>query len=183
MANFMNRSFSRREKILLLVLTLIGLVGLYFYLVHYPVTTQLAQIEEQRTAVADDTVIAQARQQVYLSMKAELEEIFSMPEDEITVMPKYDNIKALMREFNVIFDGADPELSFDPVTVEDGVAVRVMRFTFTSDYKRAKDILEQLTGTGYRCLLDSLSITPEEGNLETDVLQVSGTITFYEQAD
>ncbi len=178
-----NRNLSRREKVLLLVLVLIGLIGLYFYLVHYPIVNRMSEIENERGEVADQQIVADARSAVYKSMKDELDVIFAMPEDKITVMPNYDNIQVLMQQFNTIFANVSPELSFDTVTVSDGVAVRTMRFSFAaSGYEEAKEVITNLTGTGFRCLLSGLTLSPSDGDVETNELHVSGVITFYENA-
>ena len=195
MRNALTRTFTRREVVLMLVLVLIVLVGAYFYAVHYPVTTRLAEIETEREDLELNTTVAETRAAIYRSMKSELEEIFAMPEDEITVMPEYDNIQALMNYFNVIFAGTDPTLNYDEVRMNGNIAARTIRFHFTApNYAHAKTILGQLTATGYRCLLESVSMSPVEERLtdkdgvelgirneiENSRIQVSGTITFYE---
>ncbi len=189
MNSFINRSFSRREKLLMLFLVLILLAGLYFYLVHYPITSRLEEIDEETDEVLFQTDIANTRLGLYNDMKSELDEIFAMPEDQITVMPEYDNIQTLMNMFNVIFAGTQQNLSFDEVKINDNnVAERTVRFSFNADsYDHARQILSALTGTGYRCLMNSLSFSPvasqgqEKSNVENSGLRVSGDITFYEK--
>lgn len=189
MNSFINRSFSRREKLLLLLLVLILIVGLYFYLVHYPVTSRLEEIDLETDDVLLQTDVANVRLGLYNDMKSELDEIFKMPEDELTVMPEYDNIQTLMNMFNVIFAGTQQSLSFDEVRINDNnVAERTVRFSFTAaGYDDARRVLSALTGTGYRCLMNSLSFSPTnyvgEGtaNVENAPLRVSGDITFYEK--
>ena len=181
----LTRRFTRREIVLMLVLVLIFLIGMYFYLVHYPITQRLEEIETERDEIAFNTEIAEMRLGVYQSMKAELDEIFAMPEDEITVMPEYDNIETLINYFHFVLNGTDPVLNYDAVTVNGKIAMRTIRFSFTAaGYDQAKLILGQLAGTGYRCLMQSVSIVPDEngGEVETGALKVSGTITFYELA-
>lgn len=186
MNNLLNRRFSRREIALILLLVVILLVGMYFYFVHYPITQRHAEIEEEREEIALSTEVAEARYAVYQSMKSELAEIFAMPEDKLTVMPEYDNIQTLMNYFHVIFvDGTNEALNYDSVSVNGNIAKRTVRFSFTAvSYEQAKEILGQLAGTGYRCLLENVSLVPAEsgGEVETGALRVSGTITFYELA-
>ena len=181
----LNRSFTRREQVLILVLVLAALVGLYFYAVHYPIVNRLEEIETEQEEIALRTEVAEKRASQYRAMKAELEEIFAMPEDQITVMPEYDNFQTLMNYFNVIFLGTDPVLNFDAVRTSGKIATRTVRFSFTAEgYAQAKHILDQLTDTGFRCLLDSVSLVPSEsdGEVELSPLRVSGTVTFYELA-
>lgn len=183
MSDFMNRSFSRREKLLLLLLVIILLVGLYFYLVHYPITQRLDEIELETDDVLFQQDVANTRLQMYNEMKDELDIVDAMPEDQVTMMPEYDNIQTLMNMFNVIFAGTQQSLSFDNVRINDNnVAERTVRFSFTArDYDHARQVLANLTGTGYRCLLDSLSFGASGGSVETGELRVTGNITFYEK--
>lgn len=180
----LTKKFTRREKVLLTLLAAVMLLGLYFILVQYPISTRMDALEAQRQSLELDLELAQERLQKYEAMRSELDEIFSLPEDEITVMPAYDNIEQLMIRFDAIFAGMEPQLSFERVSTDGGVAVRPVRFTFTaSDYQAARDILTRLTGTGWRCLMDGVSIVPSGDGARTvagGAVTVSGTITFYE---
>ena len=181
MNNVLNRRFTSRERWLMLVLALILVCGLYFLVVHYPITQRMEEIEIEMEEIASDTDIANVRYTIYQSMKNELDEIFAMPEDELTVMPEYDNLQTLMVYFNTIFAGTDPSFNFDQVRINGNVATRTIRFSFTaSDYYKAKDILHKLTDTGYRCLLDNVSFGTTVDEVEVGELKISGTITFYE---
>lgn len=181
MANFMTRRFTLREKILLGVFLVILLVGLYFFLVHYPVQNRLEEIEQEREEVQMRTDVAEVRKRLYDEMQAELDEIFSLPEDELTYMPKYDNLQELMIRFNTIFAGAEPRLNFGAISRNDGIVARPISFSFEAEnYQSAKQILTDLTGTGYRCLMSNLTLSPREGDIQSSALIVSGTITFYE---
>ena len=74
-------------------------------------------------------------------------------------------------------------LSQDTPSVNGNIVTRNIRFSFTAEsYDQAKLILGQLTGTGYRCLMHSVSVSPAENGeeIEEGPLKVSGTITFYE---
>ena len=58
---------------------------------------------------------------------------------------------------------------------------RTVRFSFSAEsYDHARQVLTELTGTGYRCLLESVSLGPDNGDVFTGKLSVSGSITFYE---
>lgn len=183
MSDFLNRSFSRREKLLMLLLVIVVLVGLYFYLVHYPITQRLDEIEQETDDVLLQQDVANTRLEMYNEMKEELAIVDAMPKDEVTILPEYDNIQTLMNMFNVIFAGTQQTLTFDNVRINNNnVAERTMRFSFTArDYDHARQVLANLTGTGYRCLLDSLSFAATDGNVETGTLRVTGNITFYEK--
>lgn len=195
------RSFTKREKFLLLVLVLIMLVGLYVLAVHNPVKANLARLEEEKADAELTLQVAEIKLGQYNKMKAELEEIFAQPQDQITVMPPYDNTKALMVQFNHIFGELEYDLSFSEVEFHENVATRAVQFTFDApSYEEARLIVEKLTHTGNRSLMNTLSIAPAEKdgeggniNLRSDLVAkqrniregaqtVSGTITFYELA-
>ncbi len=200
------RSFNRREKIMLLVLVLVALVGLYVLAVHNPIKKELADLETEREEMELQRDVAQAIALRYNSMKSELEEIFAMPQDQITVMPLYDNAEALMVQLNHILGDLEYNLTFSEVTFQEKVATRAVQFTFTApSYEAARDIIQRLTHTGNRSLMNALTITPAEntsrgdgnsniylrsndrettasGGILAGPLQVSGTITFYESA-
>ena len=198
------RSFTKREKFLLLVMVLVMLVGLYVLAVHNPVKANLARLEVEKEDAELQLTVAQVRLGQYRNMKAELEEIFAMPADQLTVMPPYDNSKALMVQFNHIFGELEYDLNFSDVVFNDNVATRAVHFTFDApSYEEARAIIERLTHTGNRSLMNTLTIAPTEtqssrdGNINlrsnrTQQIQnqsilngpqtVSGTITFYELA-
>lgn len=175
------RSFTKREKIILLVLVIFLVIGFYFLMIHYPVTTRLEEIEAEKMNVEDQTTLAIAKGQVYVRMKNELNDIMALPLDKITVMPYYDNFQALTFYFNSIFEGVQPDLRFSEPRISGKIATRSLSFSFsTDDYATAKERLRQFTGTGYRCLLQNVTFTPEDGDMENNGLRVSGTIIFYE---
>ncbi len=203
------RSFTRREKVLLVLLAVVVLIGLYVLLVHNPVKQQLADLAQEKADLELSVQVVKARQEQYNKMKAELDEIFAMPKDEITVMPPYDNIEALTVQLNGIFLGLEPNLQFQEPTrenEEERVITRPIQFTFEApSYQVARDIVEKLTHTGNRALMDSLSIAPagvqerderliahladpqyvgvgEGVGIQYGPLKVSGTINFYELA-
>lgn len=173
--------FTKREKVIIVILAIALVVGFYFMVIHYPVKTRLEEIELEKQQVDDETTVALAVAAQYKNMKTELEEIFALPEDEITVMPEYDNKQTLIHYFNSVFADTAPDLRFSGVKTKGSIASRTIGFNFTSpDYASAKDILRKLTGTGFRCLMQSVSLSPAEGSVEDDELRISGNIIFYE---
>ncbi len=190
------RSFSRREKVMLVILVLVLVVGLYVLLVQRPVEAKVDELALEKEDLELRQQVAEIRLGQYNKMKNELDEIFAMPKDQLTVMPPYDNIETLMVQFNSIFLGLEPKLSFPEVRFEEGVATRPIQFEFAApSYDQARAILTRLTRTGYRSLLDGLSITPagadsvtRDGFLQINrsiregSVLVKGTIYFYELA-
>lgn len=180
------RTFSRREKLLMLLLAAIMLLGVYLLGVHYPVRDSLAQLETERANLDLELQIAMAQYSSYTAMQEELEELLSRPSDQVTVVPDYDNLQPLMNRLNQILSLAESyDLSFDPVTVEDSIVRRTIRMSFTcGSYQSARSIVEQLYRTGWRCLVSDLSLsTPQgAGNLADSTVVAAATVTYFEQS-
>ena len=180
------RAFSKREKVLMLVLAAVLLAGFYILAVHNPVNAALDQAAQDQASLELDLQIAQIQYGKYQSMKAELDEILSRPADQITVMPDYDNLQPLMNRLNQIFTlAASYDMSFDPVEIEGETARRTIRTTFTcGDYADARSILEQLCHTGWRCLISDLALTTPQnsGDLARSPVVTTVTITYFERA-
>ena len=181
MSGILNRALTNREKGMLLALVIILIVGLYFYCVHFPVVNGMEEVERDTAAVETQLTAARAKAAEYADMQAELEEIFSKPTDQISILPPYSNIETLMRRLDVIFAGTNPDFSFGQASISDNIASRNISFSCTAnDYAAARRILRDVTTTGYRSLLNSFTFSPVEGELYTGPINVSGVITFYE---
>lgn len=175
------RSFTKREKIVLFVVAIALVIGFYFLTISYPVKNRLEEIELEKIDVEDQTTIATAVLANYNKMKNELEEIKSLPEESLTYMPEYDNKQTLIYYFNSVFAETAPDLRFDAAKIEGNIASRTISFNFTADnFESAKEILRLLTGTGFRCSMQNLTVSPTNGDLASDELRVSGSIIFYE---
>lgn len=181
MANFMTRRFTLREKILLLIFILILLVGLYFFFVFYPVHNSLTEIDTEKQALEDRIMIQEARKGIYDDMKEELEEIFALPEDQITYMPDSDNRQDLMIKFHAIFEGIEETINYGSANLSNGIYSRTFSFSFNiSSFEEAKRVVTELTRTGYRCLLNNISVSPSNSSdIEEGSLHISTSITFY----
>lgn len=195
MNNAMNRKFTLRESVLLGVLVVVLFVGLYFMLVFYPIRARIAEIDAEREEIALQDSVADIRLQVYNQMQAAIAEINKVPEAERTHMNKSTDSETqqIVAMLETIFAGTKPTITYQPLTQSDeGIVQRVINFSFLVEtgpeahpetaYERGKAILDALTNTGRRSLLSNLSVSPTNGNVATDDLRVTGTITFYELA-
>lgn len=174
-------SFSKREKALLLVLAVFLVAGVYMWAVHFPVTARLKELDAKKAEAEREIENASAMAEEYGRMTAELEEIFSMPEGKVTVMPYFDNSAELLFRYQTIFEDLHPDLRPGTVSFDGNIASRGLGFTVTvPDFETASDFLERLTGTGFRCLLKSISLTSGSGDLENGSVTLTGNIIFYE---
>lgn len=200
----LKRRFTLREIILMIVLVVVLFFGLYFWLVYYPVRDKLAELETQISDLEYDLdplnpLGDKAKEARYDKMKRELDEVMSRPEEERTEMAEYNNNAQqakLLGTFNEIFTDIRPEITWPsiPLRKDGSVYIRPIRFSFKisdvdsehfdSDYYKVKDVLYQLTHTGWRCQMKELTISPDGGqsggNVAESALTVSCTIEYYE---
>lgn len=175
---------STREIVMLLLLVAI-LVGVIYYMAFYtPLQKELADLSSQSAALDGQIQSATTKLQSMAAMQAELDEILSRPEDEITEIAPYDNKEVVLNELNGILYGTDYSLTFtDPQIQDDGTVRRVVSMSFTcSSYKTAKSIITALAQNQWRCLVGNLSVSSSD-NIMTDEVSISATITFFESTN
>lgn len=175
----MNRKLTAREWILLGLLAVIVLVSGYVMLFRMPMTarrdTALSETELCRVEIE----AAQLRLEEKRRMERELEALFADGAEPVPIAD-YDNLQPVMFELHTVLSGAeDYSLSFGTVDTSESIVRRSISLSFTSrSYEAARDILEQLSGSAYRCLLDSVSISVgqgAEGNVSVD-----GVVLYFE---
>ena len=101
----LSKQFTRREKILLVILALLLLAAVYFWVVHLPVTETLADVQAQKEDISANLMVLEAQQQRMEKMQAELDEILSQP--NVAEIPKYDNLQRVMDFLNTVLRFAD----------------------------------------------------------------------------
>lgn len=188
MANKSSRKLTARELVLLIFLITLLLVGLYFWLVYYPIRDRISDLNKEQDDLEVRMAVAEIRKANYDRMKRELDEI--LQEENPTHMPSYDNIDKLVDRFAEAFTGNggdeaayEPDIIYSSPVYSDGIYARSIRFSFRcADYGTAKKILADLLGTGYRCLMTDLSVEPasSEGDVQNGPVAVETTIVFYE---
>ncbi len=195
MANkYLEHRFSLREMILLAILVIVVLVGLYFGLVFYPISTRTADLQDQLAETEVRITVANSLKAEYDRIVAELEEIKKSGDE--TLMPEYKNNEQqekLAAVFTTIFAGMESDISYGTPSAPDDndVRTRTITFNFTvneankgkeeSVYYKVKSVLTQLVSTGFRCSMTTLTLSPGSGDLANDTsVRVSTTINFYE---
>lgn len=187
----LSKQFTRREKVLLIILALLLLFAVYFLAVHRPVTEALDRIQAESETVSADLMVLEAKQQHMEQMQKELDEILAQP--NVAEIPTYDNLQQVMNFLNTVLHSANEySLSFQSLQQQEDNSIlrRAMQMTFvTLSYKEARDMISQLQNCPYRCQLSDFSIAPAtaDGQSRDTVaalldgpVQVSVTVTFYE---
>lgn len=180
----MNRSFTRREKVLLCVLAALLVVVGYIALFFRPMQEQIQASRDRQSAAQDQMVVEQGRLIRMQQMQEELDRLKqsgAVPNAEI---PTYDNIQNVMVQLNTILSQAtEYSLSFQEVQQgEDGMISRPIQMTFVAeDYQTVRSIVDDLYQCWYRCSIEDLSVTAEENLSIRNHINVELSLVFYEK--
>lgn len=180
----MKRRLSAREVILLGLLLALALAGGYMLLFYTPMTSELERLTNEKTACEEQIEPALLKIEDKKRMKRELEEIFAQNPEPVGLAP-YDNQKPVMMELNSVLRSTNNySLSFSTVESEseDGIVRRRVSLSFSSNsYAMAKEVLQKLHDSAYRCMVDDLSVSIGEGAEGIEgAVSVNMTIVFFE---
>ncbi len=179
----LKRSFSNREKALLLILALLVIAIGYYLAVWQPVNARvsaaaLREADAKNAYTIEEVKLAQLRQ-----MQAELASLNAFEEDQnAAAIPPYDNAKRVMQLLNGILTAAQSyEISFANVETEGNLALRTLQMRFVcQSYDNAKTILRALYAGPYRCRIGTMTFRGQDGDIQTSSVSVETQITFYE---
>jgi ABC-type Na+ efflux pump permease subunit len=172
------RKLTSREIILLCILLVLVAAGGYIMFFYQPMQQKKTDLEGQ-IAINEELIAAnQTKLDKQNQMKTELEAIFAMDDTPLS-LAQYDNIQAVMFELNGILKQTEEySLNFSTVDTEEKIVRRYISLQFRSvTYESAKQVLEQLHDSNYRCMLDNLDIST--GSSDSDI-SVTATIVFFE---
>lgn len=154
-------SFSRREKVLLVILAIL-LIGVVWYTVVFrSANEQITAINAQISEVQNQTVADTAKIQQMDSMRQSIDS-WKAQGGKGAVLPAYDNVQGVMLELNSVLSSTKSySVSFDDLDrsgqgyVKRGVT---MNFT-TAGYDEARNVIAALESGAYPCSVDSVSIS------------------------
>lgn len=177
----LNREFTSREKLLILLLCLI-LVGLaYYQFVDQPVRTALNNAHAERDSLLTELTAVNAKLTVMRRMRDEMEDITAG--GTVSEMKSYNNSKPEIALLNDILRGTpDYTITFADVTRDNDQIRRNFSLTFVSDkYASIQRIIKQLSESPYRCLVGDLKISVTRGKTMAEgPINVNTTATFFE---
>lgn len=187
------RSFTKREQVMLWILSVIIMGACYYFFFFTPVQARI-QDAQLRTAIAQDQQIVEQVRVVKMNrMKKEIEEMKAAGLANNRLLPEYDNLKLVMMELNGILLATDSyQINFPDSDLNQRIIQRVANISFTAaDYAGAKGIIQRLSDSVYRCSIDSVGMevggsreTAEKEaipDIGTQSVSVSLTVTFYEK--
>lgn len=160
----MRRELTAREWMLIGVLGILLAISGYILLFYNPMTSERDRCISETETCKMQTEAANLRIADKHRMELELEELFAAEVPPVGI-PDYENLKPVMFELNSILSGTQNyNLSFSTVDASQTIVRRSIAMTFTTDsYASAKAILGQLHDSGYRCMIDNVSISFSNG--------------------
>ena len=177
----LSRDFTMKEKLLLLLLSLI-LVGLaYYQFVDQPVRSALAAAHAEADSLNVELQTVEAKLARMRRMRAELDDVTAG--GEATEMGSYNNSKEEIASLNDILSGAlQYSITFANVTRSGDQIRRNFTLQFTTEsYEAMEQLLSALSQNHNRCLIGDVRCTAArnetvmEGNIT-----VNATATFFE---
>lgn len=154
-------TFSKREKVLLLILALILLGLLWFMLVWQGASNEKMRIDADIAETEAQILIAQNK----VSKLATMQEAIDAQKKagaKPASLPEYDNTTALMAQLNTILSTTkDYRLAFDDLDFSsEGVVSRGVTITFGCESIEAgRAVMTQLESGPFACTIDSATIT------------------------
>jgi hypothetical protein len=171
----MNYTFSKREKVMLVILAVI-VIGLgYFKLILEPINNQVdsyaSMSEEDQLGIESNTAIIQKIRQ----MNAAIEQVKA--DGGYLPIPSYDNSKELFNELYAILDGTlDYQLSFENVAEDSYVVLRPITMTYKSaSYEDARAIIDELHDSSNLNQISDVIIINSDGIYSTSL-----RVTYFE---
>lgn len=175
----MKRQLTVREWLLLGVLGVLLLVSGYMALFYMPMTAERDRCLGETETCQMETEAARVRLEDKHRMERELEELFAAETPPLSIAD-YDNLQPVMFELNKILSGTENyTLTFSTVDTSQTIVRRSISMTFAAgSYESAKEVLQQLHDSAFRCMLDDVNISLGQGGEGS--VSVSGTIVFFE---
>ena len=175
----MSRDFTRKEKVLLLILTMILLGAVYYLAVDQPVRSAISEAVSEQENLNTQLLVLQQKAASLSRMQNELDII----EENGTYgeMGSYNNAKAELEELNQVLQDADSyDISFSNVTRDGDLIRRTFSLTFSAaDYSKAEDLIKQLCEGQWRCLVSGINVVSQEGDFSQGGVNVGLAATFY----
>ncbi len=187
----LSKDFTRGEKIVMILLSLVLVGMVYYFLVDRPVRTAMDSARKEKEALVTELTTLQGRIARLEEMQAELEYIQSDP--KAGYMGSYNNSKEELDFLNELLEEADEyTVTFTGVTRDGDQVRRNFNLKFqVKDYKAAENLLNKIYACHLRCLLNDISYTKTRVYYNTkdseryhrdyyDRVDVTATATFYE---
>ena len=177
----LSRSFTMKEKLLLLLLSLV-LVGLaYFQFVDRPVRSALESARAEADSLRTELQTVEAQLARMRRMRAELDDVTAG--GAASEMGSYNNSKVEIATLNdILSDTLQYTITFANVTRNGDQIRRNFTLNFTvEDYDMLERVVSAIAANHQRCLIGDLRCNGSRtGDLTDGNITANATATFYE---
>lgn len=187
----LSREFSRREKLLILIMVLILVFAGYYKFVFQATKNTIEESNQKAAAYEAELITIQIQLDRMEQMRQELEKEKSNA--SMSYMFSYNNINAEIEFLHQILDDTtlDYRLSFSDVMRDGDQIRRPVSIQFTAaDYDTAERIINSLENCRMRCLISQVQANAVEYNyyanraesrdLQNSAVSASCSVIFYE---
>ncbi|MBQ3391818.1 MAG: type II secretion system protein M [Lachnospiraceae bacterium] len=174
-----SRDFTRLEKILLLVLSVILVALVYYQFVDRPVRTSIASARAESQALQTELDAVKIKAKNLERLQNEIDEIKGS--GSLSRMESYNNSRAEIALLNdILADTLDYTIEFSDVTRSNEQIRRNFTLKFrTQDYSAMRSVIEQLCSSKERCLVTEMKCQTTRNEKESYVT-ANVTATFFE---
>lgn len=173
---FLSRSFTRSEKLLLIVLCIILLGLVYYKFVDQPVRESITNSESECAALQQELDTLEQRAAQLRGVQKNMDALEGM--GNLSWMGSYNNNKAEVDYLNDILSGTlNYTINFSNVTRKGDQIRRNFTLKYdTEDYDDAREITERLCNGENRCIVGDVQCTINKDGIVT----ISESATFFE---
>ena len=177
----LNRSFTHREKVLLLIFVVLAL-GLFYYFVAFrgfKEQMRLYDTTELQYQIDTETIRATKQKQ--------MEDYIDKHKGEtIGTVEKYNNLSQEVSVLGDILDGkvTDITINWSEPVASGNTVRRIAGISFTApNYTVASSVVDAIHNCQYRCVIGDLDLSSPEENMSSSKVSVSMSVTFFETID
>ncbi len=176
----LSRDFTKGEKALLVLLAVVLVVLVYYLAVYKPVKEGIEKANVECDNLRVELSAASAKAAMLERMQNEIDNI--MQDDKISMMPSYNNKKAVNTLLSDILGNMTYSATLANMTRNGDQIRRNVQLQFTApSYAAMEEVLDRLSSSPYRCLIDNVSCSSyRDRYYDVDAFNVSLTATFFE---
>ncbi len=180
----MNYVLTRTEKIVLLFLAVLAILGLWYAKIYHPLELRIQAADT--TAIENELALEQVKAMKIQEMQTE---IAKNQAAGLPIVPTYNNFKEVADELNLIFGNAyDFDFQFSEPETTDTTVRRNVTVTFRAkDYDTATAMMTQILNGAFRTMIHDVSFSSSSrtdadhvDNVITDEVSVTFLMTDYE---
>lgn len=176
----LSRDFTKGEKAILLLLVIALVILAYYLAVHKPVKEGIEKANAESANLRVELSAVEAKAAVLERMQNEIDGI--MENSEISMMPSYNNKQEVNKLISGVLGNLTYSASLANLQRSGDLIRRNVQLEFNApSYAAMEEVLEKLSSSPYRCLIDNVTCSRYRDKYEdVDAYKVSLTATFFE---